>query len=102
MATGFIGPVVVLWQDDGDAKKMKIHFTIAHMGMYKPSDGLTNLEQWAPDETIRHKILVDNPQWLFDFLSKRGRTTDVFFRPIRKPALADKRASSWRFRACNQ
>ena len=30
-------------------------------------EALDLLAKWAPDENIRHKILVDNPARLYDF-----------------------------------
>jgi predicted TIM-barrel fold metal-dependent hydrolase len=35
--------------------------------MMKTGPLLDLLARWAPDETIRHKILVDNPARLYDF-----------------------------------
>jgi len=40
-----------------------------------PNDGdlLDMLEQWVPDEKTRHRILVDNPERLYAFESKKNR-----------------------------
>lgn len=40
-----------------------------HFSIPMPNDGdlLDLLAQWAPDETLRHKILVDNPARLYGF-----------------------------------
>lgn len=40
-----------------------------HIPVAMPNDGdlLSMLADWAPDETVRHKILVDNPAKLYGF-----------------------------------
>jgi D-galactarolactone isomerase len=67
----------------------------------KPDDAvlLDLLSEWAPEETARHRILVENPQTLYGFtplIRKSSRRTPSRW-PTRSPPSAE-RAPADRFR----